>query len=353
MKSQKNTHVTLQQVAEHAGVSRATASLVVRGSQNISETTREKVFNSMHELGYVYDRVAANLRSKSSTTVGLIIMELANPFYSELLIGIHQTLDQFGQTVILGTTFDSCTIQDRLLSTMLEHRVGGVILSAVPGTSGEAVERVRRWGIPIVLVNRILPGTQCDFVGIDNVAGGQLAVEYLIRQGHRRIAFLGGLAKLSSWQGRKQGYDNALRQAGLEIDHSLIIESPATRDCGIELIQRLLSIPNPPTAVFCYNDIMAIGAMMKMKEMGLTPGKDIAIVGFDDIPEAAIFTPKLTTVSSAIRLMGSHAAALLHARMENPDNEPQNIVLQPELIVRDSCSHSLSAMVPPLDKNLI
>jgi len=333
-------HVTLQQVAKHAGVSRATASLAVRSSPKISETTREKVFTSMRELGYVYDRVAANLRSKSSSTVGLIIMELANPFYSELLVGIHQELDKFGQTVLLGTTFDSLTIQNRLLSTMMEHRVGGIILSAVPGCPGEAIEPVRSWGIPVVLVGRKVPGVDCDYVGVDNVAGGQLAVNHLLGKGHRRIGFLGGLAKMSSWQGRKQGYDDALCQAGIAIDDSLVIEGPSTMECGVKLIQQILRVPNPPTAIFCYNDVLAIGAMMKMKEMGLTPGRDIAIVGFDDIPEAAIFTPKLTTVSSAIRLMGIHAATLLHGRMEGLDIEPQNIVVQPELIIRDSCSDS-------------
>ena len=244
-------HITLQQVAKHAGVSRATASLVVRGSQSISAATREKVMKSIRELGYVYDRIAANLRSKSSSTVGLIIMELANPFYSELLVGIHQELDKSGQTVILGTTFDSFAIQDRLLSTLLEHRVGGIILSAVSGSSSESIERVRRWGIPVVLVGRRVAGVTCDYVGIDNVAGGQLAVEHLLGSGHHRIAFLGGSAKLSSWQGRKQGYDQALQNAGIAVDPSLIIESPATRECGPELIQRILNIPNPPTAIFC------------------------------------------------------------------------------------------------------
>lgn len=338
MKNKKN--VTLLDVAKHAGVSRATASLAVRGSNNISEVTRAKVFNSMQELGYVYDRIAANLRSKSSSTVGLIFMELANPFYSELLVGIHQELDKFGQTVILGTTFDSFSTQDRLLSTMLEYRVGGIILSAVSGSHPETIERVTRLGIPIVLVGRKVSGIECDYVGVNNVAGGQMAVEHLLRRGHRKIAFLGGLAKYSSWLERKRGYSNALQQAGIEIDPSLIMEGPATRENGIELAHHMLSISKPPTAIFCYNDVIAIGVMIKMKEMGLTPGRDIAVVGFDNIPEAAIVTPKLTTVSSFIRIMGKHVAALLQARINNPDREPQNISIHPELIIRESCSYT-------------
>ncbi|MCX7779445.1 MAG: LacI family DNA-binding transcriptional regulator [Negativicutes bacterium] len=338
MLKQKKRHVTLLDVAEHAGVSRATASLALRGSPNIAKATRDKVLASMQELGYVYDRIAANLRSRDSTTVGLIIMELANPFYSELLVGIHQELDKFGKTVILGTTFDSPAIQERLLSTMLEHRVGGIILSAAPGSDSETVNRILSRDIPVVLVNRTLRGAECDYVGIDNVKGGQIAAEYLIKKGHRSIAFLGGYSKLSSWQGRKQGFDSAHLAAGLTVDNSLVFESPATREGGIEVIQKLLKVSPLPTAAFCYNDTIAIGVMMKMRELGLVPGKDIAIVGFDDIPEAAIFSPKITTVSACTRMMGAYAARLLQARLEGSEADPQTVILEPELVVRQSCS---------------
>lgn len=330
-------HITLLQVAKHAGVSRATASLVVRGSTKISESTRKKVLNSIKDLGYIYDRIAANLRSKSSSTVGLIIMDLANPFYSEVLIGIHQELTKCGQTVILGTTFNSYETQSRLLSTMLEHRVGGIILFAVPGSKSEIIEQILLWGIPVVLVGRKVPEANCDYVGVDNVIGGQLAVDHLIQKGHRRIAFLGGPSQITSWQERKQGYDNAQRQAGIPLDTSLVLEGPVTRESGVELIQQILRIPAPPTAVFCYNDIVALGAMMKLKEMGLIPGRDIGIIGFDDIPEANLLSPKLTTISSFPQFMGIQAATLLHKRMEGLSIEPQSIILQPKLIVRESC----------------
>lgn len=340
MNQNQRTHVTLQQVAKHAGVSRATASLVMRGSSSITEATRKKVLSSMQELGYVYDRVAANLRSKTSSAVGLIIMELANPFYSELLVGIHNELDKFGKTVILGTTFDSPAIQDRLLATMLENRVSGIILSAVPGSPTEPIDRIVHLGVPVVLVGRRLAGAACDYVGIDNVMGGRLAAEHLIRKGHRRIAFLGGFSQLSSRQERKQGFDDAHRDAGLTVDEALVIESPATREGGTQAIEKLLSLPNPPSAAFCYNDTIAIGAMMKMKEVGLIPGHDMAVVGFDDIPEDIIFTPKLTTISSSARLMGIHAASLLYSRIDGLAFEPQSVILKPELIVRESCSHA-------------
>ena len=124
------------------------------------------------------------------------------------------------------------------------------------------------------------------------------------------------------------------------------MESPSTLQAGIELIQKALKLPNPPTAVFCYNDSIAIGAMMKLKDLGIMPGRDIAIVGFDDIPEATIFSPKLTTVSSAPRLMGVHAARLLQARMEGLDIEPQNVILDPELVVRESSAYAHLEKLP-------
>ena len=147
----------MQQVAEHAGVSTSTASLIVRNNPRISEATREKVLQSMRELGYVYDRVAANLRSQTSTTVGLIITDISNTFFSEFLIGVQNTLEEVGLTVLLGTTFDSVAKQEQLISTMLEHRVGGLILCPVSGAAEETLSRLEQLDIPVVLAVRRLP----------------------------------------------------------------------------------------------------------------------------------------------------------------------------------------------------
>lgn len=300
MSDKKRSRVTLEQVAKHAGVSRATASLVVRGSSNISKETREKVLRSMKELGYVYDRVAANLRSQRSSTVGLIITELDNPFFSELLVGVHEALDQEGYTVILGTTFDRPEKQDALLSTMLEHRVGGVIMSPVPGCSTEMVERLRQWDIPVVLFARDeLPAGQFDYIGIDNVAGGRMATEHLLDQGHRRIAFIGGSPQSSVWKARQRGYGEALRAAGIEVDDALLVPSATTRQGGRMAAKRVLQQPNPPTALFCYNDVVAFGAMLGLKEEGIVPGRDIAVVGFDNISRVSVVS---TTVNDGGRV---------------------------------------------------
>ncbi|CAH0229893.1 LacI family DNA-binding transcriptional regulator [Peribacillus frigoritolerans] len=336
MKQSKKGRVTLQQVAKHAGVSTSTASLIVRNNPRISEATRKKVLKSMHELGYVYDRIAANLRSQSSDTVGIIITDISNTFFSEFLIGVHDALDEVGYTVLLGTTFDSVAKQDHLLSTMMEHRVGGLILCPVSESSQDTIERLNEIDTPMVLAVRELPGVNSDYVGIDYPEGARIAVDHLLGKGHKRIALLGGIKESSTWIERMEGYREALSRAGLEVDESLVIDSAPTREGGLEAVLKVLENPNPPTAIFCFSDLIAFGVMQGLMMKGITPGKDIDIVGFDNVPVAEIYHPPLTTISSFPRRIGKEAANLLYQQMEKIEREQQRIILNPELIIRES-----------------
>lgn len=336
MKQSKKGRVTLQQVAKHAGVSTSTASLIVRNNPRISEATRKKVLKSMHELGYVYDRIAANLRSQSSDTVGIIITDISNTFFSEFLIGVHDALDEVGYTVLLGTTFDSVAKQDHLLSTMMEHRVGGLILCPVSESSQDTIERLNEIDTPMVLAVRELPGVNSDYVGIDYPEGARIAVDHLLGKGHKRIALLGGIKESSTWIERMEGYREALSRAGLEVDESLVIDSAPTREGGLEAVLKVLENPNPPTAIFCFSDLIAFGVMQGLMMKGITPGKDMDIVGFDNVPVAEIYHPPLTTISSFPRRIGKEAANLLYQQMEKIEREQQRIILNPELIIRES-----------------
>lgn len=336
MKQSKKGRVTLQQVAKHAGVSTSTASLIVRNNPRISEATRKKVLKSMHELGYVYDRIAANLRSQSSDTVGIIITDISNTFFSEFLIGVHDALDEVGYTVLLGTTFDSVAKQDHLLSTMMEHRVGGLILCPVSESSQDTIERLNEIDTPMVLAVRELPGVYSDYVGIDYPEGARIAVDHLLGKGHKRIALLGGIKESSTWIERMEGYREALSRAGLEVDESLVIDSAPTREGGLEAVLKVLENPNPPTAIFCFSDLIAFGVMQGLMMKGITPGKDMDIVGFDNVPVAEIYHPPLTTISSFPRRIGKEAANLLYQQMEKIEREQQRIILNPELIIRES-----------------
>ncbi|MET1031091.1 LacI family DNA-binding transcriptional regulator [Domibacillus tundrae] len=336
MMKKKSGRVTLQQVADHAGVSRATASLIVRNSPSISEATKKKVQASMQELGYVYDRIAANLRSQSSSTIGVVVTDFANPYYSEFLTGVHHQLEKEGYTVFLATTFDSDAKQDKLLSTMLEHRVGGVILCPVSDNSPATVKKIRQWNVPIVTAVREIPDLHCDYVGINYEKGVEMAIDHLIENGHTRIAFLGGLSDSSAWKKRFEGYTAAHGKADLSIDETLIFQSPVTREGGAQALDASLKHDNPPTAVFCFNDLVAFGVMQRMRELNLQPGTDLSVVGFDNVLEAATFYPSLTTVESFPKHIGTNAANLLHKRIKDQAREEERIILEPELFVRTS-----------------
>src|SRR6266516_676081 len=181
--------VTLVEVARDAGVSRATASLVLRGSDLVADETRERVLASMRKLGYVYHRGAASLRTQHSQTVGLIVPDVTNPFFAEMTVGIEARLDQARHVVLLGNTAETLNKQERLLAMMQEYRADGVLLCPATGTSAEMIVRLRQWRLPFVLFVRYVEGVDADYVGADNIRGAELATEHLISLGHQRIAF--------------------------------------------------------------------------------------------------------------------------------------------------------------------
>ena len=311
--NKQERRVTLKDVADHAGVSRATASLIVRNSPKVAKDTREKVLKSMEELGYIYDRVAANLRSQSSKTIGIIITDIANTFFSQFLLGIHTELERHGYTILLGTTFDSLEEQNRLLSTMLENRVAGILLCPVSVSGDETVKKLNNLQLPAVVGIRELNSLTSDYVGLDYHKGAYMAVDYLIQdRNHKRIAFIGGITNSSTWKERMDGYQKAHEKAGLEIDADLIIGSTPTREGGQDAIEQLLQTSSLPDAIFCFSDLIAFGVIIGLRKLGYDPGRDVDIIGFDNIPEAIISYPSLTTISSFAQKTGEQAAKLLH-----------------------------------------
>lgn len=336
VKDKSKNRITLIDVAEDAGVSRATVSLVLRDSPLVAEETRARVQNSIRKLGYVYNRAAASLRTQRSLTVGLIISDISNPFFAELTLGIEAHLDESNYLALLSNTSEQTDKQDRILDTLQEQQADGVLLCPAQGTNFEALKRLREWRLPFVLVVRYLPGIEADYVGADNALGAKLAVEHLVKLGHRRIAFIGGAPDSSARRDRVSGYYHALQNYNLKIDDSLLITSPVTRTGGREAVLALLKRPDPPTATLCYNDIVAFGVMLGLQSAGHVPGKDFSVVGFDDIKEAALQHPPLTTVSISPRQIGKEAAQLLLERVANPADPARQIILPPRLIIRES-----------------
>lgn len=331
MKHKNN--VTLQEVAEHAGVSKTTASVAFSGSDYISEETRNRVLDSAKELGYIYNRAAASLRLKHTSTVGLIIPDLNNSVYTSFMTGVNSQLSKYDKTILLGTTNESLEVQDKLINTMLENRVCGIILFGVLGTPMDLISKIRNTGTPVVMITRNFNNYDCDYIGIDDHMAGYLATEHLLKLGHKKIAYLGGISELFTWHSRKKGYEDALTDHGIHLDN-LIMECEPTQESGYLYAEKILRFKEEkPTAIFCFNDVIAIGAIMKLEELNMIPGKDISLIGIDDIPEASVV--KLTTVSSFPILRGINAADILLDRIDN-NGDCKKIILKPELIIRKS-----------------
>lgn len=334
---------TLIDVARDAGVSTATASLVVRRSRLVSDKTRDKVLASMKHLGYVHDRIAASLRSRVSSTVGVIITDIANPFLAEILVGLHHALNNKGYNVLLGTTFDSLSKQSELIETMAGHKICGLVVCPVGRTTPDDLALLESTGTPTVLVGRDLSyPNRYDHVIADSYAGAQLAIDHLVANGHRRIAFLGGTDDVSIYRTRLAGYQAALKAHCIEPDMSIVLQESPTFEFGDQAIRKVLEMAEPPTAAFCYNDVVAIGAIQGLQKKNLLAGRDVGLVGFDDIKQATITNPPLTTVSIDINRWGGIISHLLEKRIEKRDAPPERIVIAPQLVIRDS-SRSLNS----------
>lgn len=335
MKKGNIKHITLHDVAKDAGVSVTTVSLVLRESTEVSKPTSKKVLESIRKLGYVYNRVAANLRSNQSTTVGTIINDISNPVSPEMIVGIQRELDIYGYTLLQGNTFYSLPNQRRLLETMLEQRVAGLIIAPVGGTVAQDLSIIQQNGIPIVLMARKVEGIKLDYVGGDFITGAKIAIQHLVQNGHRRIALLGGTNDNSAYLERLDGYMMGLKENGILPDPSIILNCIPTHEAAYCEVERLINLPQQPTAILCHNDVVAIGASMKLEELGLFPGK-IALVGFDNIEAVYASRPSLTTISTSTVQWGKEAAQLLHKRILGSNDPPTQIILPPKLIIRQS-----------------
>lgn len=338
---QTSKRVTLLDVANASGLSRATVSLVLRDSPLVAENTRQRVKEVMQDLGYVYHRSAANLRAQKSHTVGLVVADITNPFFAEMAVSIGSQLDKSNYVPLLFNTSEVLSKQEQLLSTMQEYSVDGILLCPARGTPLTTIEKFQKSQLPFVLFARYLPGIDADYVGADNIVGARIAVEHLISLGHRKIAFIGGPLNISSRKEREQGWRQAQTDHNLPINESFVVTTSTTREGGSNAIRQLLQLPDKPTACLCFNDVVAFGTMLGLQSMNLQPGRDFAVIGFDDVAESAMTQPSLTTMSVSPRQIGEVAVQLLLDLIETPDQMPRKIILQPQIVIRESCGHHL------------
>jgi LacI family transcriptional regulator len=329
--------VTLHDLARHAGVSRATVSLVLRKSPLVADKTRAAVLESVRALGYVYNRGAANLRTQRSHTIGVSINEITNPYFTELTAAIQRAFLNHGRTVFIANSEEDPARQDQFIATMREYNADGLAICPSRGTSRETLRRLKAQGVACVLVSRDIAGSGLDYAGHANEAGMCEAVEHLIGLGHRRIAMIGGNDLVSTGRERRAGHRKALELHGIAVDPRLVVEGDAaTRSFGAATVKHLLTLDEPPTAAVCFNDVIAFGVMLGLRQVGKEPGCDFAVVGYDDLAEAELWMPALSTVRNDTVALGAAAAQLLLDRIEAPDAPARRIVLAPKLILRES-----------------
>jgi len=326
--------LTLKDIARQAKVSPSTVSLVLRDSPLVAEATRSRIRATMEELGYVYNRGAANLRSQRSKTIGLVVCEITNPFYAEMVAGIDTVMDRNGWIAFLANSSESPERQARFIQRIREQNVDGIILTAAEGTEPEIIARLHSWRIPCVQALRRIGDGAGDYVGPDYRLGVSLAVEHLVGLGHKRIAFIGGARRTSALRERLAGYRSTMKRHALDAEP--VFSCPATREQGVKAIREALAMRDPPTAAICYNDITAFGAILGLLEVGRQPGKDFNLVGFDNIAEAALSRPALTTIAVEPRQIGQEVAELILRRIADPNGRPEQVILPPRLIIRDT-----------------
>lgn len=334
--------ITLNDIAAGCGVSRATVSLVLRGSPLVNKVTRARVEEELRRQGYVYNRAAANLRRRTSSSVALVINELANPFFAEFAAGVDETLGAAGFVTLLGSSGDSAEREHAVLGSLIEHGPGGIILSPAEDSEARKVLAAVGTHTPVVLFNRELGGelpeyAHWDRLMLDNERGARQATEHLIKQGHRHIAFFGGHDHASSTRERHAGYTQAMQAAGLPVEARWRVQSTPTRiDAARAAGELFEGKGSEPTAAVCYNDAVALGLMLGLHRHGRQAGRDFAITGFDDISEASMSMPSLTTLSTAPRARGRQAAEMLLARLRDPQAPSGTIIAPVELVVRES-----------------
>jgi LacI family transcriptional regulator len=335
--------VSVKDVAARAGVSVGTVSNVLNRPDRVSPDTRHRVSTAIAELGFVRNESARHLRAGSSRTVGLVVLDVANPFFTDVARGVEDTTSAAGLAVILCNTDEKPAKEDAYLDLLEEQRVRGILITPAEAVNDRLLE-LRRRGTPVVLLDRKGTGRDHCSVSVDDRKGGDLAVTHLLESGHRRIAYVGGPLTITQVADRLRGARSAVKRAGLDPD-ALMVETAVGHNAhaGRLAVQRLLMLPKrkAPTAIFCANDLLALGALQELAQQGVGVPADVAIVGYDDIDFAAAAMVPLSSVRQPRHQLGRTAAELLIDEADNPEgHRHRHVVFEPELIVRESSARS-------------
>lgn len=330
--------ITLKEIAQKVGVSVATVSRALNYPEKLNPETLNKITEIIRSTNYVPNRVAQRLRSKKTPrkVIGVILADIQNPFYVDVLRGIEEITYSNEFTLFIGEFSQEHDKEKMYLEKMKSELVDGLIISPSSETDQDVI-RLAKNGMPIVCVDRGLKGVSVDVVLVDNKKGAFEAVEYLIQRGYKRIAYIGGLPQIPTTIQRKEGYEEAHRKYNIPIDPDLIQLGDSKIESGKKLTEKLLKLPNPPDALFTGNNLITLGALETIYKMGLKIPDDIAIIGFDDMYWAEFLNPPLTAVRQPGYEIGKRAAELLFQRLKEPDRPHVKLILETQLVKRKSC----------------
>jgi len=326
---------TIVDVAAAANVSKSTVSLVLKGSPLIKGETADRVKEAAARLGYVYNRRAGELRGNASNAIGVVINDLMNPFFAEVLVGIERTLVEAGYVVLMAHTSENLALQERVLMSMREQNAAGIMLCPALNTPLSVLKTIQDWGIPLTVFVRDPGDGGYDFAGSDSEAGVFLSTSHLLDSGHQQVGFLGGQNGVVFAQ-RLAGYQKALQAKGIPFSENLVFHANPNRQGGYQAMNAMLSQEPGVRAAVCYNDIVAFGALSALGEKGLKAGKDFALIGYDNVLDSAHANPPLTTVDIEPSKLGEQAAALLLRRIREPDAQRLIYAASPVLKLRQT-----------------
>lgn len=326
---------TILDVAARAGVSKSTVSLVLQGSKQVRPETRKTVETAMADIGYVYNRAAANLRSASVGLVGVVINDLRNPFFTEFATTLQMTLAAQGYATVIANSDEDAELQAKLVGSMIEHGVSAMVISPAYGEASDTFDQLTRTGLPVLQVLRKMDERTdlFPFASFDYATGSAKATRHLLAQGARNIAFVGGLPGRAITRERKSGWRDVLKEEGLE---EVAIHGKSSRVFGMQAAETLIADHPDIDAAVCFNDLVALGLIAGFSRAGLPVGDGFRVVGFDDIEEASQSWPQLSSVSCDIAGFARDTAARLLAWMvdgQRPEPEIRNTV---RLVTRTS-----------------
>jgi len=330
---------TIHDVARRAGVSIATVSRVINNVQPIDPETAQRVRAAIEELDYHPNYVARGLRRRSTRSLGLIVSDNSNPFFAEVARAVEDAGYEAGYSVILCNSDLSTEKQERYIDVLISRRVDGIVLMSAPGSDVKAlVERISHADIPLVIANNEVPDLGVDEVQVTFYEGGYTAGRYLLDLGHRSIAYIGFFSEqVRGHTARAQGFMSALSEAGIELASSRIAYGRGRYQDGRAAAAELLGRGVQMTAVFVFDDLMAMGVIKELQARGLSVPGDVSVVGFDNIVYSEATTPAITTVAQPIARIGHECVRLLLERIEQPEVEPRQVLLPTELVERESC----------------